>query len=130
MSDFSPRQLAPGPSPPQPGGELPLQESAPGNGLRHPIDPTKKRVSMACLACKKSKRKVPSPIRCGGVGGGPSIDENSNPSAREPPPATTVAPSTGDVSSTKRWTSAGASPPNGPPTSSATTATFSTTCSR
>jgi hypothetical protein len=53
MSEFSPqRQLAPGPS------GLPLRESPPGDGLRHPMDPAKKRVSMACLACKKSKRKV------------------------------------------------------------------------
>ncbi|KAG2419768.1 hypothetical protein HFD88_004564 [Aspergillus terreus] len=59
MSEFSPqRQLAPGPS------GLPLRESPPGDGLRHPMDPTKKRVSMACLACKKSKRKCSGTAPC------------------------------------------------------------------
>lgn len=50
------RQIAPGPSL---KSELPPGDSPPGENYRTtPMDPSKKRVSMACLACKKSKRKV------------------------------------------------------------------------
>ncbi|KAF7622505.1 hypothetical protein AFLA_009041 [Aspergillus flavus NRRL3357] len=53
------RQIAPGPSL---KSELPPGDSPPGENYRTtPMDPSKKRVSMACLACKKSKRK------CSGV---------------------------------------------------------------
>ncbi|GAB1196172.1 hypothetical protein APSETT444_005439 [Aspergillus pseudonomiae] len=49
------RQIAPGPSL---KSELPPGDSPPGENYRNtPMDPSKKRVSMACLACKKSKRK-------------------------------------------------------------------------
>ncbi|KAE8144610.1 fungal-specific transcription factor domain-containing protein [Aspergillus avenaceus] len=53
------RHIAPGPSSQKP--DLLPGSSPPGDSYRTPMDPTKKRVSMACLACKKSKRK------CSGV---------------------------------------------------------------
>ncbi|PYH91080.1 C6 transcription factor [Aspergillus ellipticus CBS 707.79] len=62
MSDFGTqhRQLAPGPSPAK-SEKLPGGDSPPGESFRTASDASKKRVSMACLACKKSKRK------CSGV---------------------------------------------------------------
>ncbi|KAB8227453.1 Zn(II)2Cys6 transcription factor [Aspergillus alliaceus] len=55
----APRQIAPGPSSLK--SDLLPGDSPPGENNRTPMDPSKKRVSMACLACKKSKRK------CSGV---------------------------------------------------------------
>ncbi|PYH43596.1 Zn(II)2Cys6 transcription factor [Aspergillus saccharolyticus JOP 1030-1] len=54
------RQIAPGPSPSK-SEKPPSRESSPDRSFRTPTDVSKKRVSMACLACKKSKRK------CSGV---------------------------------------------------------------
>ncbi|RAL11938.1 Zn(II)2Cys6 transcription factor [Aspergillus homomorphus CBS 101889] len=62
MSEFGSqhRQIAPGPSPSK-SEKPPSRESSPDRSFRAPSDVSKKRVSMACLACKKSKRK------CSGV---------------------------------------------------------------
>ncbi|KAA8645603.1 hypothetical protein EYZ11_010704 [Aspergillus tanneri] len=58
MNDFTSqhRQLAPGPSPTAGMPDMPMGEAPPGDSYRKSSD-SKKRVSMACLACKKSKRK-------------------------------------------------------------------------
>ncbi|KAF9886444.1 hypothetical protein FE257_011476 [Aspergillus nanangensis] len=63
MSDTSPqqRQLAPGPSPPN---EAHQPDSSPESYRSAIVDPSKKRVSMACLACKKSKRKCSGTAPC------------------------------------------------------------------
>ncbi|PYH86897.1 C6 transcription factor [Aspergillus uvarum CBS 121591] len=62
MSEFGSqhRQIAPGPSPSK-SEKHPSRESSPDRTFPTPSDGSKKRVSMACLACKKSKRK------CSGV---------------------------------------------------------------
>ncbi|KAE8348840.1 hypothetical protein BDV28DRAFT_152443 [Aspergillus coremiiformis] len=62
MSEPTPhRQLAPGPPL---KSELPPDDSPPGESYRMPMDSSKKRVSMACLACKKSKRKCSGTPPC------------------------------------------------------------------
>ncbi|PWY77084.1 C6 transcription factor [Aspergillus heteromorphus CBS 117.55] len=65
MTEFASqhRQLAPGPSPTKPE-KFPGGDSPPGESWRHPSDSSKKRVSMACLACKKSKRKCSGTPPC------------------------------------------------------------------
>ncbi|RAL04314.1 Zn(II)2Cys6 transcription factor [Aspergillus ibericus CBS 121593] len=65
MSEFGGqhRQLAPGPSPSK-SEKLPSGDSPPGESFRTPSDVSKKRVSMACLACKKSKRKCSGTAPC------------------------------------------------------------------
>lgn len=72
----------------------------------------KKRVSTACLACKKSKRKV-CIFPCLPFKETGKLTKASAPAS---PPATTAAPSTASASSTNPSTNAGASPPNAPPT--------------
>ncbi|PYI20092.1 hypothetical protein BO99DRAFT_118013 [Aspergillus violaceofuscus CBS 115571] len=65
MSEFGSqhRQIAPGPSPSK-SEKPPSRESSPDRTFPTPSDGSKKRVSMACLACKKSKRKAsPPPAR-------------------------------------------------------------------
>ncbi|OJJ66555.1 hypothetical protein ASPBRDRAFT_137881 [Aspergillus brasiliensis CBS 101740] len=58
------RQLAPGPSPTTKSERFPPGDSPPGDSFRTASDATKKRVSMACLACKKSKRKCSGTAPC------------------------------------------------------------------
>ncbi|KAL3465178.1 C6 transcription factor [Aspergillus heterothallicus] len=58
------RTLAPGPGPlPSPKHELAMTNS-PAQERRQSSDHGKKRASMACLACKKSKRKCSGAYRC------------------------------------------------------------------
>ncbi|PLB49634.1 putative C6 transcription factor [Aspergillus steynii IBT 23096] len=44
--------------------DIPMGDSDPGESYRKFSDPGKKRVSMACLACKKSKRKCSGTAPC------------------------------------------------------------------
>ncbi|KAL2841713.1 hypothetical protein BJY01DRAFT_217259 [Aspergillus pseudoustus] len=58
------RALAPGPGPtPYPDYEVAMTDSPPQE-RRNSSDHGKKRASMACLACKKSKRKCSGTYRC------------------------------------------------------------------